>query len=285
MKIITTISEIQNVADQLRHQRKKIGLVPTMGYLHKGHLSLIREAKLLSDVVVMSIFVNPTQFGPNEDFGDYPRDFDRDAELAKSAGCDIIFSPDIDEIYPDNYLTYVAVEKITKVLCGASRPIHFRGVTTIVAKLFIIVKPHVAVFGQKDAQQAIVIKRMTADLNFDIEIIVAPIMREDDGLAMSSRNTYLTPQQRKRAAVLYQSLMEANKMIENGERNAKMIINRMKSMIEQKPEAIIDYIEIVDTTNLEPLTNLKGEVLIALAVKIGKPRLIDNIIKNVSEMR
>ena len=285
MKIITQIADMQIEADHLRRRRKKIGLVPTMGFLHEGHLSLIREAKKNSDVLVMSIFVNPTQFGPHEDFQDYPRDFNRDAELAKSVGCDIIFYPDVIEIYPDHYLTYVPVEKITKVLCGVSRPTHFRGVTTIVAKLFNIVKPHIAVFGQKDAQQAIVIKRIAADLNFDVEIIIAPIIREDDGLAMSSRNTYLTPGQRKQAVVLYESLMAAKKTIEAGERNAKSIINRMKEMIEQQPDTMIDYIEIVNTTNLDLLTNLNGEVLIALAVTIGKPRLIDNIIISVSGMR
>jgi pantoate--beta-alanine ligase len=281
MKVITKIAEMQKEADRLRMQGKKIGLVPTMGYLHEGHLSLIREAKKRSDVVVMSIFVNPTQFGPDEDFEDYPRDFNRDVELAKSVGCDIIFYPDAKDVYPVPYLTYVEVEKITKVLCGVSRSTHFRGVTTIIAKLFNIVKPHLAIFGQKDAQQAIVIKRMVTDLNFDIEIIVAPIVREKDGLAMSSRNTYLSKNQRKQALVLYRSLMAAKKMIEAGERNTTILKSRMREMIEQQPEAVIDYIEIVDTMNLEPQTELHGEVLIALAVKIGKPRLIDNIIVNV----
>jgi pantoate--beta-alanine ligase len=281
MKIITQIAEMQKQANVLQSEGKRIGLVPTMGYLHEGHLSLVREVKKHSDVAVMSIFVNPTQFGPREDFEDYPRDFGRDVELAKSAGSDIIFYPDRQDIYPEHYLTYVNVEKIASVLCGKSRPTHFRGVTTIVAKLFNIVKPHVAVFGQKDAQQAIVIKRMAADLNYDIEFIVAPIVRENDGLAMSSRNSYLTPSHRAQAVVLYQSLMEAKRMIDNGERNARIIQDRMKAMIEQQPDAVIDYIEIVDTTNLEPQTKLMGEVLIAVAVQLGKPRLIDNIIIRV----
>jgi len=281
MKIINEITEMQKQANLLRSQGTRIGLVPTMGSLHEGHLSLVGEAKRHSDIVVMSIFVNPTQFGPNEDFEDYPRDFDRDADLAASVGCDIIFYPDWRDVYPELYLTYATVEKITRVLCGVSRPTHFRGVTTIVAKLFNIVKPHVAVLGQKDAQQAIVIKRMVADLNFDIEIIVAPIIREKDGLAMSSRNTYLTPAHRVQAVVLYQSLMEAKRMIDNGERNASTIQVRMRAMIEQQPDAVIDYIEIVDTTNLEPQTKLRGEVLIAVAVQVGKPRLIDNIIIRV----
>ncbi|MCU0644574.1 MAG: pantoate--beta-alanine ligase [bacterium] len=277
MKIIVSVSDMHKQADRLRREGKIIGFVPTMGYLHEGHLSLIREAKKHSDIIVMSIFVNPTQFGPGEDFKDYPRDFDRDAMLAESAGCDIIFHPNVQEIYPENHKTYVEVEQITKVLCGASRPTHFRGVTTIVAKLFNIIKPHVAVFGQKDAQQAIVIKRMVQDLNFDLKILVAPIMREPDGLAMSSRNIYLTPEQRKEAAILYQSLMQAKQMIEQGERNADQIKAQIRSMIEQQPDAKIDYIEIVDTTNLNPVQQLEGEVLIALAVKIGKPRLIDNV--------
>ncbi|KPL14426.1 MAG: pantoate--beta-alanine ligase [Bacteroides sp. SM23_62] len=283
MKVITKIAEMQKEADQLRIQEKKISLVPTMGYLHEGHLSLVREARARSDVVVMSIFVNPSQFGPSEDFKDYPRDFNHDVELARSAGCDIIFYPDAQEVYPEPYLTYVEVERLTKVLCGVSRPTHFRGVTTIVAKLFNIVKPQLAVFGQKDAQQAIVIKRMVKDLNYDIEIIVAPIIREKDGLAMSSRNTYLTKAQRIQATVLYQSLMVAKKMIDAGERKATIIKKRMRDLIEQQPDAIVDYIEIVDTTTLESQTALNGEVLIALAVKVGKPRLIDNIIVRVLE--
>ncbi len=278
MKVITSISDMQKEADLLRSRGKKIGFVPTMGYLHEGHLSLVREAKKRSDMVVMSIFVNPTQFGPDEDFDDYPRDFDRDAKIAESVGGDIVFYPDVREVFPENYLTYIEVQKITKVLCGLSRPTHFRGVTTIVSKLFNIVKPHLAVFGQKDAQQAFVIKRMVEDLNFDIEIVVAPIVREKDGLAMSSRNTYLTPEQRKQAIMLYQSLMTAKKLIDTGERNALVIKEQMRKIIEKQPDAMIDYIEIVDTTNLQPLMKLRGEILIALAVKIGKPRLIDNII-------
>ncbi len=280
MKIISQIAAMQRHVDDLRTQGKRIGFVPTMGFLHEGHLSLVRQAKKDSDVVVMSIFVNPSQFGPNEDFEDYPRNFNRDVKLAESAGCDILFYPDSKEIYPETYLTHVEIEKISKVMCGVSRPTHFRGVTTIVAKLFNIVKPHVAVFGQKDAQQAIIIKRMVADLNYDIKIIVAPIVREKDGLAMSSRNSYLTPVQRQQATVLYQSLTAAQTMIESGVRKVEIIENQVKSMIEQQPDAIIDYIAFVDTTNLKPQTELSGEILVALAVKIGKTRLIDNIIVN-----
>lgn len=281
MQIITSIKEMQAEAERLRLQGRRIGFVPTMGYLHEGHLSLVRTARQHADVVVMSIFVNPTQFGPTEDYKEYPRDFDRDVALATSAGCHIIFNPAVSDIYPENYLTYVEVEKITGVLCGRSRPTHFRGVTTIVAKLFHIVKPHVAVFGQKDAQQALVIQRMVQDLNFDIKIIVAPIVREKDGLAMSSRNIYLTPEQRLQAVALYEALMMARALIEKGERNAQIIKDHIRRHIERLAAATIDYIEIVDTTHLLPLTTLKGEVLIALAVKIGKPRLIDNIILTV----
>jgi len=281
MKIITSIKEMQKESDQLRMEGKRIGLVPTMGFLHEGHLSLVREIKKQCDYVVMSIYVNPTQFSPDEDFSDYPRDFDRDVKLAEQEGCDAIFYPDSEAVYPKNYLTYVEVEKITKILCGASRPIHFRGVTTIVTKLFNIVKPHVAVFGQKDAQQAIVIKRMAADLNFDIEIIVAPIIREQDGLAMSSRNTYLTPNQRGQALILSQSLKAAERKIKAGEKNVAVIKNLIKNKIEEKPDAKIDYIEIVDPETLEFQTEIKTDVMISLAVKFGKVRLIDNIIVKI----
>lgn len=281
MKIVTSISDMQQQADLLRQEGKIIGLVPTMGYLHEGHLSLVREAKKRSDVVVMSIYVNPTQFGPNEDLEAYPRDFNRDVELAKNAGCDIIFYPDSNQVYPDGYLTYVNVEKITGELCGKSRPIHFRGVTTIVAKLFNIVKPHLAVFGQKDAQQAIVIKRMAEDLNFGIEIVVAPIVRERDGLAMSSRNTYLSQHQRNQAAVLNQALFKAKEKILEGERDAAVLKNQIKLMLEKLPDGEIDYVEIVDIKKLEQIQILSGQVLVALAVKIGKTRLIDNFIINV----
>lgn len=281
MQIITSIQEMQAEAERLRLQGQRIGFVPTMGYLHEGHLSLVRTARQHADVVIMSIFVNPTQFGPTEDYNEYPRNFDRDVALAASVGCHIVFNPTVNDIYPENYLTYVEVEKITGVLCGRSRPTHFRGVTTIVAKLFHIVKPHVAVFGQKDAQQALVIQRMVRDLNFDIQIVIAPIVREKDGLAMSSRNIYLTPEQRPQAAALYQALMMAKSLIEKGERNAQVIKDHLRRYIERLAAATIDYIEIVDTTHLQPLAVLQGEVLIALAVKIGKPRLIDNIIVTV----
>jgi pantoate--beta-alanine ligase len=283
MRIISKVKEMQKVADELRKEGKIIGVVPTMGYLHEGHLSLIRLAKEKSDVVITTIFVNPLQFAPNEDYDRYPRDFERDVKLAQSAGCDIIFHPSVEEMYPQNFLTYVEVDKLTKVLEGEFRPTHFRGVTTVVAKLFNITKPHIAVFGQKDAQQALIIKQIVRDLNFDIEIIVAPIVREPDGLAMSSRNVYLSDSERKDATVLYESLKLAEKLIENGERNSKNIILKMEELIKSKPTAKIDYIAIVEPETLEKVETLSEgkEYLIALAVRIGSTRLIDNTIVKI----
>jgi len=269
---------MQSLSSQIHLQGKRIGLVPTMGFLHEGHLSLIREIKRHCDVTVMSIFVNPTQFSPSEDFADYPRDFVRDKKLAEAEGCDIIFYPDAKDIYPGNYLTYVTVEKISYILCGVSRPIHFRGVATIVAKLFNIVKPQIAIFGQKDAQQAIIIKKMVNDLNFDVEILVAPIVREKDGLAKSSRNTYLSPEMRRQASVLFQSLKAAEQKILSGETDAAAIKALIKNKIAEKPAAVIDYIEIVNPETLEHQAEIQGSVLIALAVRFGKTRLIDNIV-------
>lgn len=271
---------MQKVADELRKEGKIIGVVPTMGYLHEGHLSLIRLAKEKSDIVITTIFVNPLQFAPHEDYDKYPRDFERDKKLVELVGCDIIFHPTVEEMYPENFLTYVEVEKLTKVLEGEFRPTHFRGVTTVVAKLFNITKPHVAVFGQKDAQQALIIKQMVRDLNFDIEIIVAPIVREPDGLAMSSRNVYLSESERKDATVLYESLKLAEKLIKEGERNAGAITSKMKELIKSKPSAKIDYIAIVEPETLEKVDELTDgkEYLIAIAVRIGNTRLIDNLL-------
>ncbi|MFQ6092962.1 MAG: pantoate--beta-alanine ligase [bacterium] len=278
MKVICQIKEMQTEAERLRREGKRIGFVPTMGFFHEGHLSLIRKAGELSDVVVVSLFVNPTQFGPGEDFEEYPRDKERDRRLAEENGCDILFEPTVEGMYPQGYATYVNVEKLTDVLCGASRPGHFRGVTTVVTKLLDIVRPHVAIFGQKDAQQSIVVKRMVEDLNQDVEIFVAPTVREPDGLAMSSRNTYLTPKQRGEAVVLYQSLQRAQEMIRSGERRAKSIIEAMTELIRATDSARIEYVAIVDVHNLQPLEILRGGVLIALAVRIGRARLIDNTI-------
>jgi pantoate--beta-alanine ligase len=268
---------MQIICGELRRKGKTIGLVPTMGYLHKGHLSLVRLAKKRSDVLVVSVFVNPTQFGPREDFKSYPRDFRRDRLLLEKEGCDFIFAPGMKEMYPEGYLTYVSVEEITSKLEGESRPTHFKGVTTIVAKLFNIVQPDVAVFGQKDAQQAVVLKKMAEDLNHGIRMIIAPTVREKDGLALSSRNKYLSKDERKQATVLYQSLREAKRLIMGGERSAGRIVSRMRSLIRKQPSADLDYIAITDARTLEPLKRLKGEVLISLAVRFGKARLIDNI--------
>ena len=278
MKIISSIREMQKTADELRLQGKRIGVVPTMGYLHEGHLSLVKHAREKSDVVILTIFVNPTQFGPSEDFKRYPRDFERDCRLAEGAGCDILFTPETAEMYPQLFLTYIEVEKLSKMLEGKFRPTHFRGVTTVVAKLFNITKPHVAVFGQKDAQQAIIIKRMARDLNFDIEIIAAPIIRELDGLAMSSRNVYLDPVERTEAPLLRRSLDLAENMVRKGERDVKKIIEGMETLITSKKNATLDYVAVVDPDSLADLRELesKRQVLIAVAIRIGNTRLIDN---------
>ncbi|KPL18406.1 MAG: pantoate--beta-alanine ligase [candidate division Zixibacteria bacterium SM23_81] len=281
MKVIKKILQMQKVADEARCAGRKVGFVPTMGYLHKGHLSLIRQARQLSELVVVSIFVNPTQFGPHEDYQNYPRDLSRDAKLLRQVGCDILFLPSVEEMYPQGYCSYVDVENLTQLLCGASRPSHFRGVATVVTKLFNIVKPHLAVFGQKDAQQAFVIRRMVTDLNQDLEIVVAPTIREPDGLAMSSRNEYLTPQERADALVLYQALKWAHEQIVEGQRNIEYLVQGMTKMIQNKKTAQIDYISFVDTEKLHSLKRLEGEVLIALAVKFGRARLIDNLLIKV----
>lgn len=278
MRIVKTVGEMQQLSRQLKQNGKTIGFVPTMGFLHEGHLSLIREARQRADVVVVSIYVNPTQFGPNEDFEKYPRDFARDEALCKNEGVDIVFYPTNEEMYPKPYLTTVSVANITETMCGASRPGHFQGVTTVVAKLFNIVQPHFAVFGEKDFQQALVIKQMVRDLNFDLEVITAPIVREADGLAMSSRNRYLSPEKREQYLSLYKSLQLAQKLVSEGERNIEKIRRRIRSEIEQYPEAKIDYIALVSPSTLEAVDEVDGPVLCALAVKFEGVRLIDNMI-------
>jgi pantoate--beta-alanine ligase len=247
-----------------------------MGYFHEGHLSLMREARRTADHVVVSIYVNPTQFGPKEDFSKYPRDFDRDAAMAKSVGVDVIFFPSNQDMYPGGYQTYVDVEQVTKNLCGMSRPGHFRGVTTICCKLFNIVKPHSAIFGKKDFQQLAAIKRMVADLNLDLEIVGLPTYRELDGLAMSSRNVYLSQEERSSALALVGALKLAQNLYAEGERNAVKIIKQAEKLIENEPFTNIDYIKICDTATLEDVNEIKNEVVMALAVKVGKTRLIDN---------
>lgn len=277
--IIETIQELRKVLNGHRAAGKSIGLVPTMGFLHEGHLSLIRQARAENDVVVVSDFVNPTQFAPNEDFDSYPRDIARDEELAMGAGADIIFHPSVAEMYPNGSSTFVEVEGgITKVLCGASRPSHFRGVTTVVAMLFNIVKADRAYFGQKDAQQAAVLIKMVRDMHMDIELIVCPIVREEDGLAMSSRNTYLSGEQREQAVVLNQALKLGKVAFENGESSVDKLIEVITNKINEMPLADIDYVSVYDFPTLEVISNVDKMVLAAVAVRFGKTRLIDNII-------
>ena len=278
MKVVDTIPRMSTLVKIFKKEGKSISLVPTMGYLHEGHLSLVRAARKHTDVVIMSIFVNPIQFGPKEDFEKYPRDLKRDEQLATSAGADIIFNPSVKDIYPAGYSTYVNVENLTDTLCGSSRPGHFKGVTTVVAKLFEIVRPDIAYFGQKDAQQAIIIKKMADDLNMGIEIKIMPIIREPDGLAMSSRNVHLSEEERKDALVLRGALKRAEEAIGAGERDPKKVIKIMQELMKKVPSAKIDYISIVDTRSLKEMKTMSGEVLVALAVFIGRTRLIDNII-------
>lgn len=270
---------MQKVADRLREEGKSIGLVPTMGALHQGHLSLMQRARRENDIVVMSIFVNPTQFGPGEDYRRYPRPFQKDRLLAQREGIDIIFYPSVSEMYGEGYSTYVEVERLSKVLCGLSRPGHFRGVASAVCKLFNIVKPHVAYFGQKDHQQLKIIKRMVQDLNMEIEIRECPIVREPDGLAMSSRNSYLSSQERKEALSLYRALKCAKRLIKE-ENSVPDVISEIEKIIQREPHAKIDYIKIVNPETLEDMKTIRPgrTVLVALAVWIGKTRLIDNIL-------
>ncbi len=277
MQIIKTINELRTIIKDQKKQDKVIGCVPTMGFLHEGHLSLMREAKKATDFIVVSIFVNPTQFGPNEDLATYPRNLAKDAALCEGVGVDLIFAPEVEEMYPVGYSTYVDCEgSITKQLCGASRPSHFKGVTSVVAKLFNIIMPDVAFFGQKDAQQVAVIEKMVRELNFDLIIKACPIVRESDGLAMSSRNSYLNPEERQAALVLSHALDHAKSMIKDGVAETEILINQMREIIESSPLATIDYLQIVDSGTLESLVALNEDFLVALAVKIGKTRLIDN---------
>lgn len=281
MKTINSISRISTLVKMLKKEGKSIGFVPTMGYLHEGHISLVKAARKHTDVVIMSIFVNPLQFGPKEDFEKYPRDIKHDEALADAAGVDIIFCPRAAEMYPKGYATYVNVEGLSNVLCGASRAGHFMGVTTVIAKLFNIVKPDIVYFGQKDAQQVTVIKQMVKDLNMDIEIKSIPTVREFDGLAMSSRNIYLSQDQRRQALVLKRSLDKALSLIKSGERSSEKIIAQMKGLIAEMPMVKIEYVSIADTKDLKDISNISGEALIALAAFVGKTRLIDNVIVKV----
>lgn len=276
MEIINDVRQMQQRCLDLRAQGKRIAFVPTMGYLHEGHLSLLQEGRKRGDVLVLSIFVNPTQFGKNEDLDSYPRDLARDSEIARRAGTDLIFAPTAAGMYPQGYATYVDVEGLTDILCGASRPGHFRGVTTVVTKLFQIVLPHTALFGCKDFQQLAVIRRMAADLNIPVEIIGMPIVREKDGLAMSSRNVYLSADQRSQALALVESLRLASSMARAGEKDAARIIAAVRERIGQEPEAAIDYVQICHADTLRDVTEVDANSVMLLAVKVGKTRLIDN---------
>lgn len=283
MKIVSSVQEMQRISCEFRALSKKIAVVPTMGFLHQGHLSLIRLARENAEIVVTTVFVNPTQFAEGEDFTKYPRDIERDSLAAESAGTDILFVPNVEEMYPQGFRAFVEVPGLSGLLEGRSRPGHFRGVSTIVAKLFNCTRPDVAVFGQKDAQQALVVSRMARDLDFPVRIIVAPTLREGDGLAMSSRNVYLSQVERAEAAVLYQSLQLAERLIGNGERNCRLIISEMGKLIMTKPSARIDYVSIADASTLMELESLQcGDApLVSLAVKVGGTRLIDNLTINV----
>ena len=276
MKLIESIEEMQSESAKARSAGQTIALVPTMGYLHSGHASLMHEGRKRADLLVASIFVNPTQFGAGEDFSTYPRDLERDMQIAESAGVDIVFTPKATEMYPPGYQTYVNVEELSLPLCGANRPGHFRGVTTVVTKLFNIVMPNVALFGKKDYQQLAVIRRMTADLNVNIEIIGMPIVRETDGLAMSSRNAYLSPEQRQAALCLSRSLRTAKELYRSGELNVATMRERVTAVIAAEPSAAVDYIEFRHGDSLEQVAVADDRTLLALAVKIGTTRLIDN---------
>lgn len=276
MKIVHTVEEVRTQVKEWRKAGLSVGLVPTMGYLHEGHKSLIDRAVKENDKVVVSVFVNPMQFGPTEDLASYPRDLQRDAALCEDAGAALIFNPEPENMYSEDFSSFIDMNTLTKGLCGKTRPIHFRGVCTVVGKLFNIVQPDKAYFGQKDAQQLAVIRHMVNDLNFNLEIVGCPIIREADGLAKSSRNTYLNPEERQAALILSKSLERGRELIEAGEKDTAVIKKAITDMIETEPLAKIDYVEIVDWNTLEPVDTIEGPVLNAIAVYIGKTRLIDN---------
>jgi pantoate--beta-alanine ligase len=274
MHLVKTVLEIRASRQKLKGT---VGFVPTMGYLHEGHLALVKQAKIENSAVVVSIYVNPTQFGPREDLGAYPRDLDRDIELLRKEGTDVVFVPPDDEMYPSEFSSWVDVEKVTERLEGASRPGHFRGVATVVAKLFNIVRPTRAYFGQKDAQQVVVIKRMAADLNMNLEVVVVSTVRESDGLAMSSRNMYLSPKERQAGTILFKALTLARQLRGGGEKDAENIRRQMTALIQKEPLAQIDYVSIADAETLKELNSLDRPAVASLAVRIGKTRLIDNM--------
>jgi pantoate--beta-alanine ligase len=283
MLICHTIKEIKSFTRQAASQGKTIGFIPTMGYFHAGHLSLMSEAKKICNVVVSSIFVNPIQFGPQEDFTCYPRDIERDKRLAEEVGVDAIFIPSAEEMYPPRFSTFVETKKITDCLCGKSRPGHFQGVTTVVTKLFNIIQPDMAFFGQKDFQQAAIIRRMVEDLNLEVKIILVPTVRDKDGLALSSRNVYLTPTQRQAALSIPKSLALAAQIVENGERDPAKVKMAVSGVLAAEPLVEIDYVEIYSLPHLEEISFLQGEVLLAVAAKVGKTRLIDNLVLKIPD--
>jgi pantoate--beta-alanine ligase len=293
MKIFKSVEEMRSACRAAKRADQRIGLVPTMGALHEGHLSLVRSARERCNVVAVSIFVNPTQFGPNEDFSKYPRSFERDCELLEKEGVDLLFAPSVEEMYPDGTVTWVTVEGLSDKLCGRSRPGHFRGVTTVVAKLFNIVEPDLAFFGQKDAAQLAIIRRLVRNLHFAVQIVGCPIVRESDGLAMSSRNAYLDPQQRRSALALHRSLLEIQNLFDQGERNPEMLISAGKRIASQELAIRLDYLEIIDPDSLEPISQTAWgqppsavqssaarppSALVAIAAFVGTTRLIDNIV-------
>jgi len=277
MHVIHSVHEMHNWVFMLKKSGKKIGFVPTMGYLHKGHLELLKLGRGQCDVLVASIFVNPTQFAPGEDYNGYPRDLKRDMELAQWAEVDCLFLPDPAEIYPPGYRTFIEVESLSENLCGAFRPGHFRGVATVVAKLFNIVAPDAAFFGEKDAQQLLIIRKMVEDLNFPVKVVGCPTVRESDGLAMSSRNVYLADEERAQATALHRSLLKAKEMVAGGETDAKKVLAAMREVLSEAPAVQVEYIQAVDVATLQDVSRIVGKVLIAMAVHVGKARLIDNI--------
>jgi pantoate--beta-alanine ligase len=278
MQVVKTISEVREIVKEWKKQGLTVGLVPTMGYLHEGHQSLISKSAEQNDRTVVSVFVNPIQFAPTEDLATYPRDLERDMQKVEEAGGNLIFNPEPSEMYPEHFTSFIDTTETTELLCAVTRPTHFRGVCTVVGKLFNIVAPDRAYFGQKDAQQLATIKRFARDLNFDIEIVPCPIVREDDGLAKSSRNTYLSPAERKAALILSQSLAKGKAAIEAGERDPEKVKDIIRKNLETEPMAKIDYVEVVDFENIQHISQIKGETLVAIAVYIGKTRLIDNFI-------
>ena len=282
VKVVKTVEEVRKYVKEWRKNGETIGLVPTMGFLHAGHQSLIKRSVEDNDRTVVSVFVNPIQFGPNEDLEAYPRDLERDSQLCDETGADLIFNPEPSEMYKDGFVSFVDMNGLTNHLCGLSRPVHFRGVCTVCSKLFNIVGPDRAYFGQKDAQQLAVIKRMVKDLNMPLEIVGCPIVREEDGLAMSSRNTYMNEEERKAALILSKSIKLGKELVDNGERSAAVVREKMTALLESEPMADVEYVEVVDNLTMESIDDIKGEILVAIAVRINnKVRLIDNFITEV----